>query len=119
MPKSNATEEQRRTRNRRAFLRKAPVVAIADVAVLRLEKGKFGLTDMYGARMDSTQRLMCELTVKDGKIVYDLNGISRPDWKTLPAGYGPIGDGRWDGLNPVPGQGQGAGQGTQTPRRQQ
>jgi dihydroorotase len=79
------------------------VGAIADVAVLRLEKGKFGLTDMYGARMDSTQRLMCELTVKDGKIVYDLNGISRPDWKTLPAGYGPIGDGRWDGLNPARG----------------
>ena len=41
-----------------------------------------------------------ELTVKDGRVVYDLNGISRPDWQTLPAGYGPIGDGRWDGLNP-------------------
>jgi len=79
------------------------VGAIADVAVLRLEKGKFGLTDMNGARMDSTQRLMCELTVKDGRIVYDLNGISRPDWKTLPEGYGPIGDGRWDGLNPARG----------------
>jgi len=32
-----------------------------------------------------------------------LNGISRPDWKTLPEGYGPIGDGRWDGLNPARG----------------
>ena len=53
--------------------------------------------------MDSTERLMCELTVKDGRIVYDLNGISRPDWKTLPEGYGPIGDGRWDGLNPARG----------------
>ena len=29
----------------------------------------------------------CELTVKDGKVVYDLNGISRPDWRTLPADY--------------------------------
>jgi dihydroorotase len=76
------------------------VGAIADVAVLRLEKGRFGLVDMNGARMDSTERLMCELTVKDGKVVYDLNGISRPEWSTLPAGYGPIGDGRWDGLNP-------------------
>jgi dihydroorotase len=79
------------------------VGAIADVAVLRLEKGRFGLTDMNGARMDSTQRLMCELTVKDGRIVYDLNGISRPEWRTLPEGYGPIGDGRWDGLNPARG----------------
>jgi dihydroorotase len=87
------------------------VGAIADVAVLRLEKGKFGLTDMYGARMDSSERLMCELTVKDGRIVYDLNGISRPDWKTLPAGYGPIGDGRWDGLNPARGTAPGTQRG--------
>jgi dihydroorotase len=79
------------------------VGATADVAVLRVEKGHFGLVDMNGARMDATERLMCELTVKDGRVVYDLNGISRPDWKTLPEGYGPIGDGRWDGLNPARG----------------
>ena len=79
------------------------VGAIADVAVLRVEKGKFGLVDMNGARMDSTERLMCELTVKDGKVVYDLNGISRPDWRTLPADYGQTGDARWDGLNPARG----------------
>jgi dihydroorotase len=78
------------------------VGALADVAVLRLEKGRFGLVDMNGARMDSNQRLMCELTVRDGKVVYDLNGISRPDWTTLPADYGRIGDARWDGLNPAP-----------------
>jgi len=79
------------------------VGAVADVAVLRVETGRFGLTDMNGARMDSTQRLMCELTVKDGRVVYDLNGISRPEWRTLPPDYGPIGDGRWDGLNPARG----------------
>jgi len=84
------------------------VGAIADVAVLRLEKGRFGLVDMNGARMDSTARLMCELTVKDGKVVYDLNGLSRPDWKTLPAGYGQVGDSRWDGLNPARAGGAGA-----------
>jgi dihydroorotase len=96
------------------------VGATADVAVLRLEKGRFGLVDMNGARMDSTERLMCELTVKDGRVVYDLNGISRPDWTTLPAGYGPIGDGRWDGLNPArgttPGTQRGRG-GAATPMR--
>jgi dihydroorotase len=78
------------------------VGAAADVAVLRLEKGTFGLTDMYGARMDSTQRLVAELTVRDGKVVYDLNGISRPDWKSLPPDYRQTGDSRWDGLNPLP-----------------
>jgi dihydroorotase len=76
--------------------------AAADVTVLRLERGRFGLVDMNGARMDSTQRLMCELTVRDGRVVYDLNGISRPDWRTLPADYGKIGDARWDALNPAP-----------------
>jgi dihydroorotase len=77
------------------------VGAPADVAVLRLEHGKFGFTDMYGARMNGTQKLDCEMTVKDGKIVYDLNGISRPDWKTLPKDYKMVGDPRWDGLNPA------------------
>jgi dihydroorotase len=76
------------------------VGAAADVAVLRLERGRFGFADMYGARLDSTQRLMCELTVRDGKVVYDLNGLSRPDWKSLPADYRQTGDPRWDGINP-------------------
>jgi dihydroorotase len=64
------------------------VGAIADVAVLRVETGDFGFTDMYGARMNGRQKFICELTVRDGKVVYDLNGISRPDWKTLPKDYG-------------------------------
>jgi dihydroorotase len=78
------------------------VGAGADVAVLRLERGRFGLVDMYGARMDSTQRLVCELTVRGGRVVYDLNGISRPDWKSLPPNYMQTGDARWDALNPLP-----------------
>jgi dihydroorotase len=78
------------------------VGALADVTVLRVERGKFGLVDMNGARMDSNERLTAELTIRDGKVVYDLNGISRPDWRTLPANYGQTGDARWDGLNPAP-----------------
>ena len=75
----------------------------ADVAVLRLENGRFGFTDMYGARMDGTRKLTCEMTVLKGKIVYDLNGISRPEWTTLPSDYTAVGDPAWDGLNPVRG----------------
>ena len=48
----------------------------ADVAVLRLEKGTFGLPDSHGARRDASERLVCELTIKNGKVVYDLNGIA-------------------------------------------
>jgi dihydroorotase len=76
------------------------VGSIADVSVLRVEHGKFGFTDMYGARMDGNQKFVCELTVKGGKVIYDLNGISRPDWKTLPKNYTQVGDPRWDALNP-------------------
>jgi len=56
------------------------VGSVADVAVLRLEKGKFGFTDMINKRFDGTEKLICELTIKDGKIVYDLNGISADRW---------------------------------------
>lgn len=79
----------------------------ADVAVLRLETGHFGFADMYGARMDGTRKLTCEMTVREGKVVYDLNGISRPEWTTLPSDYTAVGDPAWDGLNPARG-GRGA-----------
>ncbi len=71
----------------------------ADVAVLRVLTGNFGFVDMFGARMNGARKLQCELTVRNGKIVYDLNGISRPDWKTLPKNYGYQGDAHWDTLN--------------------
>ncbi len=73
----------------------------ADVSVLRVEHGNFGFTDMYGARMNGNQKFVCEMTVRNGKVVYDLNGISRPEWDKLPAGYTAVGDPRWDGLNPA------------------
>ena len=80
----------------------------ADVAVLRLEKGKFGLTDQIGARFDGTQRLEAELTLRDGKVVWDLNGISRETWDKIPPGARG-GDPRWDSFTPA-GRG-GAGRG--------
>jgi dihydroorotase len=73
----------------------------ADIAVLSVATGNFGFTDMYGARLDGKRRLECQLTVRSGKIVYDLNGISRPEWKSLPKNYTEVGDKRWDGLNPA------------------
>jgi dihydroorotase len=74
------------------------VGAPADVAVLRVESGRFGFVDSFGARMDGTERLACELTVRDGKVVYDLNGLTRPDWHTLPPDYRATGDSRWDAV---------------------
>jgi len=52
------------------------VGSTADIAVLRVEKGKFGFVDMFNERFDGTQKLSCELTVHNGMVVYDQNGIS-------------------------------------------
>jgi dihydroorotase len=54
--------------------------AVADVAVLRVERGNFGFLDAGGARMKGTQKLLCELTLRDGRVVYDLNGLTREEW---------------------------------------
>jgi dihydroorotase len=74
----------------------------ADLAVLRLRKGEFGFADAYGARLDGTEKLVCELTVHGGKVVYDLNGLSRPAWDTLPPDYEQTGDPRWDAIGREP-----------------
>jgi dihydroorotase len=53
--------------------------APADVAVLRLEQGKFGYLDRTPVRVEGTQKLSCELTFRDGKAVYDTNGLTYPN----------------------------------------
>ncbi len=60
------------------------VGAVADVAVVRVERverGEYGFVDSSGARLKGAQRLACELTLRDGKVVYDLNGIAQSDWR--------------------------------------
>jgi len=47
----------------------------ADVTILGIRVGKFGFLDAAGKRMDGTKKLECEMTIRDGKIVYDLNGL--------------------------------------------
>ena len=61
------------------------VGAEADIAVLNLRKGKFGFIDVAGGKMFGDQKLECELTVKGGQVVWDLNGISRPLWSEMPS----------------------------------
>lgn len=78
------------------------VAAPADVAILKLERGAFGYTDMYGARLKGDRKLSCEVTLRDGRVVFDLNGVTRPDWNTLPRDYKQTGDAKWDAINPAP-----------------
>ena len=58
------------------------VGAAADIAVLRLEEGRFGFLDVRNARLDGTKRLRCELTLREGHAVWDLNGLAGEDWKS-------------------------------------
>lgn len=57
------------------------VGAVADIAILKLNTGKFGFVDVRGMKIMGDQKLECELTVKEGEIVYDLNGLSRSEWQ--------------------------------------
>jgi dihydroorotase len=56
----------------------------ADLAVLSLRQGSFGFVDVDGGKIKGSQKLECELTLRDGQVVWDLNGISRPDWESMP-----------------------------------
>lgn len=50
----------------------------ADVAVLKFREGEFGFFDYTGFKMTGDQKLECELTIRNGAVVYDLNGIADP-----------------------------------------
>ena len=59
------------------------VGAEADIAVLRVDKGKFGFIDSAGAMNTGNQRIVTELTVRNGRVVWDLNGRASENWKTF------------------------------------
>lgn len=54
------------------------VGAPADISILRMRQGDFGFYDKTGYKLKGKQRLECEVTIRDGKLVYDLNGLANP-----------------------------------------
>ncbi len=58
--------------------------ADADIAVLRVDRGTFGFVDSAGARKEGRQSIVAEMTVRGGKVVWDLNGRAREDWTAFP-----------------------------------
>jgi dihydroorotase len=58
----------------------------ADVAILNIHEGKFevrdtgmfGFFDYTGYKIEGKQKLGCEMTIRKGRVVYDLNGIAMP-----------------------------------------
>ena len=55
--------------------------SVADIAVLSMLHGKFGFVDAGGNRLEGNRKLEAELTIRAGKIVWDLNGVSAKEWK--------------------------------------
>ena len=54
------------------------VGAVADVAILTVREGDFGFFDYTGYKAEGNQKFECEMTIREGSIVYDLNGIADP-----------------------------------------
>jgi dihydroorotase len=54
----------------------------ADIGVFTMRQGVFAFKDAWAKKMLGRQKLECVLTVRDGRIVFDQEGLSRPDWKT-------------------------------------
>jgi dihydroorotase len=52
----------------------------ADVTVLSLRQGNFGFLDVRNMKLNGTQKIEAELTIRAGKIVWDLNGTAAPAW---------------------------------------
>jgi dihydroorotase len=75
---------------KRADLGHLSVGAVADVTVLGVDVGSFGFVDVDGGRLSGHQKINAELTVRAGNVVWDLNGISRPDWTKNPPRVEPL-----------------------------
>ena len=56
------------------------VGAEADLAVFNVREGKFGYTDVRKIAVTGTKKLEAELTIRAGKVVWDLNGLSGQKW---------------------------------------
>lgn len=59
--------------------------AVADIAVVRLDKGAFSFMDTGGGRIDGNFMLRAVMTVFGGAIVFDPFGMNAPVWEDIPS----------------------------------
>jgi dihydroorotase len=64
------------------------VGAPADVAVWELRSGDFGFADASSGKLTGKQRLICQFTLRDGKIAWDRNSRAADDYRKLGPAYG-------------------------------
>jgi len=54
---------------------------IADIAVLEVRKGQFAFLDSGHGKLTSDKEIRCILTVRNGEVVWDTEGLSLADWQ--------------------------------------
>ena len=68
---------------KRTDLGNLDVGAEADITVLRVDTGKFGYTDSAGAGHQGTKAIVPEITLRKGRVMWDLNARAAENWKTF------------------------------------
>ncbi len=53
---------------------------IADIAVLKMEQGTFAFKDAWGKKKMGSRRVRAVMTVREGEIVFDEDGLAFPLW---------------------------------------
>ncbi len=54
--------------------------SVADIAVLRVDTGTFGYADLAG-KVTGTQRIVPEMTIRAGRVLFDLNARTAVPWR--------------------------------------
>lgn len=57
------------------------VGSTADIAILRIDHGNFGYADLAGGKVNGTERIFPEMTLRAGKVVFDLNARTAVPWR--------------------------------------
>ena len=64
------------------------VGSVADIAAWKVMEGDFGFADSSGGQYRGRRRLLCELTVRAGKVAWDYNARTAVDYRSLGPSYG-------------------------------
>lgn len=54
--------------------------SVADIAVIKVLDGKFGFLDAGGFKLEGNKKFQAEMTIRAGRIVWDLNGMAGVPW---------------------------------------
>ena len=52
----------------------------ANIAMFTIEQGSFGLPDEHDRRLQAKARVVCVMTIRNGAVLWDLNGLSIREW---------------------------------------